>query len=662
MHPWYTHIMDIWNLLTGRPLKAREAQSEEIGTSEGLAALSLDALTSVAYGPEAIALVLIGAGAAGLRYLVPETLAIVGLLAILVLSYSQVIDAYPQGGGAYAVARDNLGRNASHLAAAALIVDYILTVSISIAAGVGALASAWPALLPWTVPLCLLLLAIVTILNLRGVGESARAFLLPTMLFIVGILAILGWGLVHPAAAHPLPVVARTPPRVDWYFLLKAFAAGCTALTGVEAIANGVPLFRVPRQLRAKRTEWVLGVVLGAMLLGIAVLTSRFGILPGGSKTLLSQVMTASVGRSWVYFLMSVTVTVVLGLAANTSFGGLPLLTSLLARDLYLPQSFAIRGDRLVFSRGIWVLAIASGVLLVAVGGQTQALIPMFAIGVFTGFTLSQFGMVIHWFRTKPRGWRMRALLNLTGTLATGGATLLFVISKFAQGAWLVVLVVPFLIFLFRRVHAYYGRIGAALKIGELPGPVKPSPKPVVVVPVTPNLTTLTRRALNHALSLSDEVVAVAVFFEQPGTEAGTHERAARFEALWKEWNPPVRLVILKSQYQSLVRPLIRFINTLEHKAEERVVVLIPEVVPEGWGAGLLHNHLGAALSHALRRRTDVVIGTVPMHLTTADTGKPKPPEFEMRSQKPLPQPPGANDAAPEGGASSAHPANPQHE
>lgn len=617
--------MDIWHFLIGRPLRARDAQSEEIGTSEGLAALSLDALTSVAYGPEAIALVLIGVGAAGMRYLLPESLAIVGLLTLLVLSYSQVIDAYPQGGGAYAVSRDNLGTNASQVAAAALFVDYTLTVAISIAAGVQAVTSAWPSLLPFTLPMCLAILALVTILNLRGVGESARAFLLPTIIFIVGLLGILAWGLIHPTLAHAVRSIPTQAPRVSVYFLLKAFAAGCTALTGVEAIANGVPLFRKPRQLRAKRTEWTLGFLLGTMLLGIAFLTTRFGVIPGGSQSLLSKVMTASVGRGWVYFVVSIAIMTVLSLAANTSFGGLPLLASLLARDRYMPQGFAIRGDRMVFQRGIMVLAVAAGLLLVAVGGNTQALIPMFAIGVFTGFTLSQFGMVVHWNKVRPPRWRIRAALNLVGAVMTGLATLLFVISKFEAGAWVVVLVVPLLVWMFRRVHRYYVRVGKQLHVGEIPPPPRPSPKPLVVVPVSPTLTELTRRALNHALSLSDDVIAVAVFFEEPGNNDDARTRASAFEVVWKTWNPPVRLVVLTSQYQSLVRPLIRFISTVDHGEDERILVLIPEVVPEGFGPSLLHNRLGALITRALRERTDVVIGTVPMHLPNPDASKPEP-------------------------------------
>ena len=607
--------MDAWQFLFGRPLKARESESEEIGTSGGLAALSLDALTSVAYGPEAIALVLITVGAAGIHYLLPISLAIIGLLAILVLSYSQVIDAYPQGGGAYAVSKDNLGTGASKLAASALIVDYILTVSISIAAGIGALTSTFPSLLPWTLEMCLGLLAIVTFMNLRGVGESARAFLFPTMVFVVGLLGVLAYGFFRPAHTYMLKKVpiASAPPHVSLFFLLTAFAAGCTALTGVEAIANGVPLFREPRQLRAKRTEWLLGILLGAMLLGIALLTVRFGVLPGGNTTLLSKVMVGAVGRSWAFFVVSLAITTVLGLAANTSFGSLPVLASLLARDRYLPQSFAIRGDRLVFERGIWVLAMASALLLVAVNGNTQALIPMFAIGVFTGFTLSQFGMVLHWRKTRPPGWKLRATLNLAGAFATGLATMLFVVTKFVEGAWVVVLAIPVIIFLFGRIRRYYDRAGRQLQVGGLPQPVTPWPRPIVIVPLAPSLTELTRRALSHALSLSDEVIAVVVFLEAPHGEDSQLRRV--FEADWQKWNPPVRLVILKSQYQSVIRPLLRFINSIERHANQRILVLVPEVVPDSLGSMLMHNRLGTAIANALKKRTDVVIGMVPMHL-----------------------------------------------
>ena len=404
-------------VLFGRALTAEEASSERITPVEGLSALSLDALTSVAYGPEAILLVLAGAGATALHLMLPITIAIVGLLVILVISYRQVIDAYPHGGGAYAVTRDNFGHSASKLAGASLIVDYTLTVAVSIAAGVGQLTSAFPSTTSYTVPMCLGILLVITVLNLRGLGEGARAFLVPTLIFIVGLLAIIAVGLVHPLGLHT-PVTGKslvsshTVETVSVLLVLKAFSAGCSALTGVEAIANGVPLFKEPRAIRAKRTELLLGSILGVMLLGLAVLTDKFHLQPRTGQTVLSQIMVDAVGRHWAYYIVSLTITLVLALAANTSFGGLPVLTSLLSRDNYLPHLFGVRDSRLVFGNGVWTLAAFSAALLVAVGGNTNSLIPLFAIGVFIGFTMSQSGLVVHWRRTRDQGWSRRATIN----------------------------------------------------------------------------------------------------------------------------------------------------------------------------------------------------------------------------------------------------------
>ena len=412
--------LSAWNFLIGRPLRSGESSKEQITPVEGLSALSLDALTSVAYGPEAIIVVLAFAGAGALHLVLPITGAIVALLVILIFSYRQVIDAYPGGGGAYAVSRANLGRNASLVAGAALVVDYTLTVAVSIAAGVGALTSAFPSLSGATVPLCLSILAVITVLNLRGLGDTARAFLLPTMLFIVGLLAIIAVGLIHPLGLHQaLPgrslLTTHGLQTVGILLVLKAFSAGCSALTGVEAIANGVPLFKQPRVVRAKRTELMLGLILGAMLLGLAVLARRWHVGPRSDQTVLSQIMAMAVGRHWAYYVVSLTITAVLALAANTSYGGLPILASLLARDNYLPHLFALRGDRQVFSNGILVLTALSAALLVAASGTTNELIPLFAIGVFTGFTLSQAGLVVHWWRGRPPRWRRRATINATG-------------------------------------------------------------------------------------------------------------------------------------------------------------------------------------------------------------------------------------------------------
>lgn len=608
--------MDLWHVLIGRPLKAREAAREEITESEGLAALSLDALTSVAYGPQAILLVL-AASAAPIGLVVPITGAIVILLALLVLSYSQVIGAYPGGGGAYAVSRQNLGVGWSKLAAAALIVDYVLTVAVSVAAGVATLGAAFPALLPHTTALCLAVLAVITILNLRGVGESARAFLLPTFVFVIGLLVILAVGLIRPAAGMPPPTPhAGVAGAVGLLLLLKAFSAGCSALTGVEAIANGVPLFREPRVARARRTETLLGAILAAMLLGLAVLARRYGVIPHPGATVLSDIMILSVGRGWLYYTVSVATTATLALAANTSFGGLPVLASLLARDRYLPHVFALRGDRLVFQYGVWVLAVLAGLLLWAVHGNTDALIPMFAIGVFVGFTLSQTGLALRWLRSRPRRWLPRALLNGTGAAATGIAALIFLATKFREGAWIVVLIVPLFIALFARVERYYDRVRRVLRIGE--PPITPEVRRTLVIVPVGAVSRLAAEAIANARSFGDEVVAVSVVFAEPGDGQGAETPAegdSPIERQWAAWQPGIRLVVLRTQYHSIVRPLLRFVHSVDRRVHDRIMVLIPQVVPRRPWQHLLHDQLGLILAAHLRSHNDVVVGILPYRL-----------------------------------------------
>lgn len=599
----------------GRPLRRSQASEQQITPVEGLSALSLDALTSVAYGPEAIIAVLAVAGAGALHLVVPITIVILALLAVLVFSYRQVIDAYPGGGGAYAVTRANLGAHVSLVAAASLVVDYTLTVAVSISAGVEALTSAFPSLAGATVPMCLAMLAIVAILNLRGVGNAARAFLLPTMVFIVGLLAIIAVGLFHPLAVHAIqPGQSLMPTHalqaVGILLVLKAFSAGCSALTGVEAIANGVPLFKEPRQVRAKRTELLLGVILGTMLLGLAVLARRWHIGPRSGQTVLSQIMGEAVGRHWAYYVISLSITLVLALAANTSFGGLPILGSLLARDNYVPHVFALRGDRQVFDYGIWALTAMSAALLIAVNGNTNRMIPLFAIGVFTGFTLSQTGLVVHWWRERPSGWIRRATINGLGALVTGTATMIFLLTKFTEGAWVVVIAVPLFIVLFVWIHSYYVHVAQILGFGVKPG--KPVEKYTqVIVPVS-IVSLLVQSAVSEALSLGQEVICVTVVFDGAEGDAD-HEQEIRDE--WQRWNPGVPLQVLHTQYASVVEPIVRFIDDLRQKSDDQIVVLIPVVVPKHFRHRLLHNHMDSVLTAALKTRTDLVVARVVMPL-----------------------------------------------
>ena len=586
-----------------------ESHSGEITSLEGIPALSLDAISSVAYGPEAMLVVLASAGAGALARIEPITIAIVVLLVILVLSYRQVIAAYPDGGGCYAVSKANLGHRASLLAGAALIVDYVLTVAVSIAAGVAALVSAFPTLASDTLLVSLAILAVLTALNLRGLATSARALLLPTAVFIAGIYVVIAAGFFR---SHPAPgagiheaVIPKTAAAVGVLLLLKAFAAGCSALTGVEAIANDVPVFREPRQRRAMRTEVLLGGILGTMLLGLSVLTVRFHIAPSSSQTVLSQITAASVGRGGLYYVVDLSTTAILAIAANTSFGGLPVLASLLARDHLVPHVFGLRGDRPVYRYGVVALAVLAGALLVAVDANTNALIPLFAIGVFTGFTLSQTGLVRHWHHERPPQWWARAGLNALGAAMTAVATAIFVVTKFSAGAWVVVVAIPAIIVLFSRVDRYYRDVGAELGLGQTPATPR-ADKSLVVVAVAA-LSRMTAAALSTAMSLGDEVVAVSVQFDD--------ERADDLRRDWERWDPGIPLVVLRSSHRSITRPMLDYLCAPPIVSRPHVLVLIPEVEPRKWRHQLLQNQRGIVLANALRRRTNVNVARVPFRL-----------------------------------------------
>jgi amino acid transporter len=586
-----------------------EGHSEEITSLEGIPALSLDAISSVAYGPEAILVVLATAGAGALSKIEPITIAIVVLLVILVFSYRQVIAAYPDGGGCYAVSKDNLGHRPSLLAGAALIVDYVLTVAVSIAAGVAALVSAFPSLASNSLVIALAILAVLTALNLRGLATSGRALLLPTAVFIAGIYTVIAVGLFR---SHPAPgagiheaVVTKATATVGLLLLLKAFAAGCSALTGVEAIANDVPVFRPPRQIRAMRTEVLLGAILGTMLLGLSVLTVRFHVAPNASQTVLSQITRDSVGRGSLYYIVDLSTTVILAIAANTSYGGFPVLASLLARDNLVPHVFWLRGDRPVYRYGVVVLATLAGLLLVAVDANTNSLIPLFAIGVFTGFTLSQAGLVRHWHHQRSRRWLARAILNGIGAAMTAIATVIFVISKFSAGAWVVVVAIPAIMLLFSRVNRYYQDVSAELGLGELPPP--PTADKSLVVVTVAAVSKMTAAALSAALSFGDEVVAVSVSFDD--------ERAETLQREWHRWDPGVPLVVLASSSRSLTKPMLAYLSSPEVCARREVLVLIPEVEPRKWRHRLLQNQRDVILATALRRYSDVKVARLPFRL-----------------------------------------------
>ncbi|GHH37820.1 APC family permease [Amycolatopsis oliviviridis] len=565
----------------------------------GLAALSLDAMASVAYGPEAIVIVLAVAGGAGLGLTMPVTLAIALLLGVLTLSYRQVIAAFPDGGGAYGVSRAYLGRRASLVAAASLIVDYVLNVAVSVAAGVAALTSAFPGLLPYTLWLCLAVLALVTAVNLRGIAESARVFIAPTIVYVGAILLVVVAGLIRdePAAAIAAPEQAQSLQTVGVLLLLKAFANGCAALTGVEAIANAVPSFRKPRVRRAQRAEIALGALLAVMLLGIAALIEKFSIHPVDGVTVLSQVTTAALGDGFGFYVVQFSTVVLLALAANTSFGGLPVLAQLLAKHNNLPHVFALRAERQVFRYGVGFLTITSAILLIVSDGDMNTLVPLFAIGVFVGFTLSQFGMIRHWRTHRPDGWAGKATLNGFGALLTASAAIVVTVTKFGEGGWLIVVTLPLLVLIMEWVNRSYDRIGRRLGLGKTPAPPRPS-RSLVVVPVH-TVSRLTRDALAAALSLGDRVEAVHV------THPDEERSAQEFVAAWEEWHPEVQLVQLHDERRRLGVPLVEHLASVR---DQHVFVLIAEVEPEHWWQRILQNQRGAVLARALRRRSDAVI------------------------------------------------------
>ncbi|WP_405653335.1 APC family permease [Streptomyces sp. RK9] len=573
---------------------------------QGLAALSLDAMASVAYGPEAIVLVLAAAGGYGLGFTLPVTLAIAALLAVLVASYRQVIAAFPDGGGSYAAAKTHLGRRSGLVAAASLVLDYVLNVAVAVTAGVAALTSAFPELYGDRVALCLGVLVVITAVNLRGIVDSARVFIAPTAVFVGAILTMVAVGLfrdgpvsTETAQGHA-SVLSDNATTVGALLLLKAFASGCSALTGVEAIANAVPSFRTPRVKRAQHAEVALGALLGVMLIGLSVLISRFGLQPVEGVTVLAQLTDASLGHNWAFYVVQFATMILLALSANTSFGGLPVLMSLLARDNYLPHVFALKADRQVHRHGVIALAVAGAGLLVFSGGDTNTLVPLFAIGVFVGFTLCQTGMVIHW---RKAGKPAKALLNGFGAVLTGVSAVVVTATKFTEGAWLIVLALPAIVAVFEVVHRAYGRIGADLGLGRVPEPPHRDHS-LVIVPVS-GLSRLTCEALNAAVSLGDEVRAVTVTYDDVEDRAAA--RSLRRD--WELWGPGVELVELPSTARTVGRPVAEYVRKVyQYHPGTRVTVLIPEVEPAHLWQRLLQNQRGAVLAHAVRRDTDAVI------------------------------------------------------
>ncbi len=621
--------MQIVDLLFGRPLANSEERAEHVGPAAGIPIFGLDALSSAAYGPEAALTLLIPLGLEGVHLIMPVSAAIIVLLVIVYFSYRQTIEAYPHGGGSYTVASENLGSGAALLAAAALMIDYVLTAAVGISAGVGALVSAVPGLHAHTLALCIAILLILTLVNMRGVHDTGLAFMIPTYLFVGTLLIVIVCGLLRAvfSGGHPMPVTAppKLPPATHMltlWLLLKVFSSGCTAMTGVEAVSNGVMAFREPTTKNAKLTLTIVIAMLIVLLAGIAVLCRIYGIGATdpdgpGYQSVLSQLTAAVMGRGWFYYVTIASILLVLSLSANTAFADFPRLARSIAGNNYLPHVFLLRGRRLLHSHGIYALVGLTFVLLVLFGGVTDRLIPLYAIGAFTAFTLSQAGMVVHWFRNrKTEGWLGRAVVNGIGAFATGITTLVVLVAKFADGAWITALLVPFLIFAMTQVKRHYERVSR--ETAE-PDPLKLDNicEPVVIIPLD-RWSRMTEKALRFALGVSKEIIVVHVDSQDAGNNICDEWEHKVAEPLRAANMDVPELVRLTSPYRFVLSPVIDFVLNKEKELENRqIAVLVPELVVKHWWENLLHNQRANVLKLLLlvKGNQRILVINIPWYL-----------------------------------------------
>jgi amino acid transporter len=587
------------------------ARHERLSKTTALAVFSSDALSSVAYATEEILLILVLAGTAAAHVAVPVSVVIASLLLVVAISYQQTIHAYPSGGGSYIVARANLGTMPGLVAAAALMIDYVLTVSVSVAAGIAAVTSAIPALHSHKVGLGVICIVLIAFLNGRGIREAGRIFAVPTYVFIVTFAFLVGGGLfqflrgtLQPFASH----ATQATTTLTMFLILRAFASGCTAMTGTEAISNGVPAFEPPESRNAAITLGWMAAILGTLFLGITFLASALHIVPVEEETVVSQIARGLFGTGLFYYLVQASTAAILVLAANTSYADFPRLASLLGRDGYAPRQFAHIGDRLVFSNGIHVLTVLAILLIVVFRCDTDALIPLYAVGVFISFTLSQAGMVHHWWVDKGSGWRWRLVINGTGALLTGIVTLVIAATKFTHGAWIIVVVIPLLVIWFMKVHHHYEDLAPQLSVDDWEGP---SPLRHTVLVLVGELNRDVVRALQYVRSLAKETTSLrAVYVELDPTQTqGLEEK-------WVKWGQGVPLVVLDSPYRSLLQPLLEYLDQLQAPEDNHVVtVVLPEFIPARWWQQLLHNQRALLIKGALLFRENTVVADVPFHL-----------------------------------------------
>jgi amino acid transporter len=601
------------HLLVGKPIPSHLAHHERYTKSTGLAILSSDALSSVAYATEEILRTLLIAGTASLWFVTPIGCVIAGLMLVIAFSYRQTIYAYPGGGGAYRVAKENVGVLPGLIAAAALLLDYVLTVAVSVAAGVAAITSAFPRWHDHTVALSLFFLVLIAIGNLRGIRESGRIFSVPTYFFLasMGTLLLVGaykafTGQITPIGANPQQLIPPETGPLTIFLILRAFANGCTALTGIEAISDGVPAFKPPEARNAATTLLVMVACAVALFMGVTLLAHAYDVIPRHEETVISQLNRAILGgRGPLYYMVQAATTMILVLAANTAYSDFPRLASIVARDKFLPRQFANQGDRLAFSNGILVLSFLAGVLLVAFGGDTHALIPLYMLGVFVSFTLSQTGMVLKWWRERKPGWRVGAVVNGIGALLT--LIVLFVVSitKFTEGAWIIIVLIPVLVLHFQSTHRHYGRVAKQLSLKGVDVPERKHN--TVIVPIG-GVHRAVVQALDYARTLSEDVRAVYVDVDPHATQEIRDE--------WTRWGKGIRLEILASPYRSVMEPLLEYIEiTNEERPEDFVTVLLPEFVPARWWHHLLHNQRALLIKGSLLFRENIVVISVPYHL-----------------------------------------------
>jgi amino acid transporter len=609
--------LQIKQLLLGRTLPTSAHKDERLNNAAALAVLSSDALSSVAYATEEILKVLVLAGSGVIGGSIWVALAITLLLLIITLSYQQTIRAYPNGGGAYIVAHENLGLYPGLVAAAALMIDYVLTVTVSIASGVDNLTSI-PALQPlrhYSVELCLLFIGLIMLANLRGVRESGRIFMVPTYAFVVSVFIMIGVGFFKQFTGqiHASSPVIHAAEPLGLLLILRAFSQGCTALTGVEAISNGVPAFKPPEWKNARITMLYMGLILGCMFLGITHLANAYYIVPNPQETVISQLAHNIFGHGWFYNVVQIATLLILLLAANTSYADFPRLSSLLARDGFAPRQLALLGERLVYSNGIILLSLFGAALIIVFKGSVDRLISLYALGVFTSFTLSQAGMVRHWFKERAPGWQPRAFMNGLGSITTAVVLLVILQTKFLAGAWIVAVAIPLIVSLFLAIHRHYQHVAQRLSIQGLPprGYI-PRPKPEVVthpaVVIVGQLNRGTVEALDYARTIADEIVAVHV-------DIGVTE-PEKLREKWRQLESDIPLEIIDSPYRALIEPIVDFISRFEelHRGVFTTVI-IPTFVPRNWWEGFLHNQTALFLRNALRSKKSRVVTTVRYYL-----------------------------------------------